>query len=98
MAFRDILVCLDPTDAGDRRLRLAAAIARAHRAHLSAAYVAAEGIAGAPPYDGLGVAAPAGAAGIAEGTLVAGMPIPGGQSDATAAPSRAVALADIVEQ
>ena len=37
MALRDILVCLDPTDAGEHRLRLAAAIAREHQAHLSAA-------------------------------------------------------------
>jgi nucleotide-binding universal stress UspA family protein len=44
------------------------------------------------------MAAPAGAAGIAEGTLVAGIPVPGGQPEATAAGHRAAALADIVEQ
>src|SRR5205807_8062615 len=77
MGLKDILVCIDPTDAGDSRLRLAAAIAREHRAHLSAAYVLPEEIAGAPPYGGFGISAPAGAAGIAEGGLVAGMPLPG---------------------
>src|SRR6266699_4247208 len=39
MDLRDILVCVDATDAGEGRLRLAAAIAREHSAHLSAAYV-----------------------------------------------------------
>jgi nucleotide-binding universal stress UspA family protein len=39
MDFKDILVSVDATDAGERRLRLAAAIAREHQAHLSAAYV-----------------------------------------------------------
>jgi K+-sensing histidine kinase KdpD len=32
MALKDLLVCLDPTEAGERRLRLAAAIAREHHA------------------------------------------------------------------
>src|SRR6266566_2602394 len=39
MDLRDILVCVDATEAGEGRLRLAAAIAREHSAHLSAAYV-----------------------------------------------------------
>jgi nucleotide-binding universal stress UspA family protein len=94
MALRDILVCLDPTDAGERRLGLAAAIAREHRAHLSAAYVVTEEIAGAASYGGLGIAAPAGAAGLADGSLVAGMPAPAPNPDAT----RGAALADIIEQ
>jgi len=94
MALRDILVCLDPTDAGEQRLGLAAAIAREHRAHLSAAYVVTEEIAGAAPYGGLGIAAPAGAAGLADGSLVAGMPAPAPNPDAT----RGAALADIIEQ
>jgi nucleotide-binding universal stress UspA family protein len=37
--LRDILVGVDASDAGERRLRLAAAIAREHGAHLSAAFV-----------------------------------------------------------
>jgi len=94
MALHDILVCLDPTDAGERRLGLAAAIAREHRAHLSAAYVVTEEIAGAAPYGGLGIAAPAGAAGLAEGSLVPGMPAPAPNPDTM----RGAALADIIEQ
>src|SRR5260370_37121647 len=39
MDLRDILVCVDASETGERRLRLAAAIAREHSAHLSAAYV-----------------------------------------------------------
>ena len=74
MKLGDILVCLDPTDAGEHRLHLAATIAREHQAHLSAAYILTESIAGAAPYGGLGVAAPAG---VAEGSLVAGIPAPG---------------------
>ncbi len=52
MDLKDILVCLDPTDAGEVRLRLAAAIAREHRAHLSAAYVMPAAVAGAPRHAG----------------------------------------------
>jgi nucleotide-binding universal stress UspA family protein len=93
--LRDILVCLDATDAGENRLRLAAAIAREHRARLSAAYLLPEGIAGAPPYDGLGVGAPAGAA---ESGLVAGIPAPSVRPAFSPAVSRGAALADIIEQ
>lgn len=57
MAIRDILVCIDATDAGENRLRLAAALARQHQARLAAAYLLSEQIPGAPPY-GLGVPAP----------------------------------------
>jgi nucleotide-binding universal stress UspA family protein len=98
MALKDILVCLDPTDAGERRLRLAAAIARQHQAHLSAAYIMAEAIPGAPPYEGIGVAAPAGASEIAQGSIVAGVPVPGAPPIVPSGPSRATELADIVEQ
>src|SRR5579884_1987268 len=99
MGLKDILVCLDPTDAGDARLRLAAALARQHQAHLSAAMLLPSEIAGAPPYDGLGISAPAGAAGIGEGSLVAGIPLPGAPSVAGArGTTRGAALADIVEQ
>jgi nucleotide-binding universal stress UspA family protein len=98
MKLGDILVCLDPTDAGEHRLHLAATIAREHQAHLSAAYVLTENIAGAAPYGGLGVAAPAGAAGIAEGSLVAGIPAPGIPSAPDPEATRDAALADIVEQ
>src|SRR5438105_6715134 len=42
MAIADILVCTDPTTAGEGRLKLALALARAHRAHLSACYIMPE--------------------------------------------------------
>jgi nucleotide-binding universal stress UspA family protein len=98
MELKDILVCLDPTDAGEARLRLAAAIARDHRAHLSAAYLASQEIAGAPPYGGIGISAPAGAAGIAEGSVVAGVPLPGAAPATGPDTSRGAVVADIVEQ
>jgi nucleotide-binding universal stress UspA family protein len=94
MALADILVCVDPTNAGEARLRLAVAIGREHRARLSAAYLMANEIGGGP-YDGLGIAAPTGVAGIVEGSLVAGIPAP---EVPPAAPSGAAGLADIVEQ
>jgi nucleotide-binding universal stress UspA family protein len=59
MGYKDILVCLDPTDAGESRLRLAAALARRCDACLSAVYIMPEEIAGAPPY---GLGPPTGAA------------------------------------
>jgi nucleotide-binding universal stress UspA family protein len=99
MKLGDILVCLDPTDAGEHRLHLAATIAREHQAHLSAAYVMTEKIAGPAPYGGLGIAAPAeAAAGIAEGSLVAGIPTPGIPSAPNPDTMRGAALADIIEQ
>ena len=97
MDLKDILVCVDPTDAGERRLHLSAVIARQHQAHLSAAYILSEGVAGAP-YDGLGIAAPAGAAEVAQGTVVAGVPLPGAPPIVPSAPSRGAELADIAEQ
>ncbi|MGC2414553.1 MAG: universal stress protein [Stellaceae bacterium] len=39
MAIKDILVCLDASEAGECRLTLAAGLAREHRAHLAAAYL-----------------------------------------------------------
>jgi nucleotide-binding universal stress UspA family protein len=42
MGLNDILVCLDGTDAGAQRLKLAAAIAAQHHAHLVAVYILRE--------------------------------------------------------
>src|SRR5260370_10398090 len=98
MKLGDILVCLDPTDAGEHRLHLAATIAREHQAHLSAAYVLTENLAGAAPYGGLAIAAPAGVAGVAEGSLIAGIPAPGIPSAPDPDATRGAALADIIEQ
>src|SRR5580658_1674243 len=39
MAIKDVLVCLDASEAGEGRLRLAAGLAREHGAHLGAAYL-----------------------------------------------------------
>src|SRR5207244_1383688 len=89
----------EPGEGGEHRLHLAATIAREHQAHLSAAYVMTEKIAGAAPYGGLGIAAPAeAAAGIAEGGLVAGIPTPGIPSAPNPDMIRGAALADIIEQ
>jgi nucleotide-binding universal stress UspA family protein len=38
MALKDLLVCIDPTPAGDTRLKLAFNLARANKAHLAGAY------------------------------------------------------------
>jgi nucleotide-binding universal stress UspA family protein len=96
MDIRDILVCLDPTDAGEGRLRLAAAIARGCGAHLSAAYVLPEAIPGALPYgDGLSVAPPTSEAWMPNPAAIAGgVPASGEGSDTTRGP----VLADIIEQ
>ena len=75
MELKDILVCLDPTDAGAARLRLAAALASRHRAHLSAAYIMPDETPDAED-DGLGFHAPAESAAVARGSLVGGLPIP----------------------
>jgi nucleotide-binding universal stress UspA family protein len=58
MDIKDILVCLDPTDAGEIRLRLAAALAIEHRAHLSAVCVLSEMSPGAPPLRHTGIISP----------------------------------------
>jgi nucleotide-binding universal stress UspA family protein len=42
MALKDLLVCIDPTTAGDARLKLAFNLARANKAHLAGAYVLPE--------------------------------------------------------
>jgi nucleotide-binding universal stress UspA family protein len=49
MEIKDILVCLDPTDAGEVRLRLATTLAVEHHAHLSAICVLPGLIPGVPP-------------------------------------------------
>ena len=87
MDLKDILVCLDPTAAGEARFRLAAAVARDSRAHLSAAYILPEAIPGAPPYGTAGVAVPTGAAWMPSGAPTSG-------ADTTRGPD----LAEIVEQ
>src|SRR5579863_2851341 len=86
MELKDILVCLDPTDAGEGRLRLAAALAREQLAHLSAAYVMPNEAPGAPPSGGLGVNVPTGAAWLPPGSIVAGIPAAG------------AALSEIIEE
>ncbi|MFI4948560.1 MAG: universal stress protein [Alphaproteobacteria bacterium] len=92
MDLKDILVCLDPTDPGRGRLRLAAAIAREHRAHLSAAYVLPNETPGAPPSGGAGVSVPTGAAWMPPGAIVAGIPAPG------VPPTVGATLAEIIEE
>ena len=42
MAIKDVLICLDASEAGEGRLRLAADLARAQKAHLAAAYLLPE--------------------------------------------------------
>jgi nucleotide-binding universal stress UspA family protein len=97
MELKDILVCLDPTEAGEARLRLAAAIARDHRAHLSGVYVRPQEIAGAPPY-GIGISAPSRTADVAEGSVVAGIPLPGAPPAIGPDTTGGAAVAEIVEQ
>jgi nucleotide-binding universal stress UspA family protein len=92
MELEDILVCLDPGDAGEGRLRLAAALAREHRAHLSAAYVLPNEAPGAPASGGLGVSVPTGAAWLPQGSIVAGIPGPG------VPPTAGATLAEIIEE
>lgn len=100
MDLKDIVVCLDPTDAGEARLRLAAALGRRCNARLSAAYLMPEAIPGAPPY-GTPVTPPTGAAWMPQAGLVVGTPAPGVApglggargTDVTRGPE----LADIIE-
>lgn len=95
MELKDILVCLDPTDAGEARLRLAAATARECRAHLSAAYVLPEAIPGAGTADGFTVAPPTSEAWMPNPAAIAGgVPASGEGADLTRGP----ALADIIRQ
>ena len=99
MQLKDILVCLDPTEAGEARLRLAAALALEHRAHLSAGFIMPERIPGAPPYEGIGIRAPSGTAWLPEGgSVVAGLPAPGVSPAVAADITRGAEVADIVEQ
>ncbi|HEX2150983.1 MAG TPA: universal stress protein [Stellaceae bacterium] len=100
MLLKDILVCLDPTDAGEARLRLAAGLASEHHAHLSAAYILPEQIAGAgiAGYDGLGFHAPSESATVAEGSLVAGVPAPAAPPAARGDYARRLELTDMVQQ
>jgi hypothetical protein len=55
MALKDLLVCIDPTTAGDARLKLAFNLARANKAHLSGAYVLADGDTGPRGPSGFGM-------------------------------------------
>jgi nucleotide-binding universal stress UspA family protein len=66
MSIKDVLVCLDASEAGECRLRLAAGLAREHKAHLAAAYLLSEpgtvsGRVYGPGALGIGIAAPASA-------------------------------------
>jgi len=54
MALKDLLACIDPTSAGDARLKLAFNLARANKAHLSGAYVLADGDAAPRGHSGFG--------------------------------------------
>ncbi len=96
MGPKDIFVCLDPTDAGESRLRLAAALAREHHAHLSAALLLSEVIPGAPPRSAGGVMPPTGGAWMPQAGLVAGVPAQGVVPGLGAAGE--LEIADIVEQ
>ena len=92
MPLKDILVCLDPTEAGKQRLHLAAALANEHAAHLSAAYVQLDGGSGEPGRDTVGLPAPD-ATGSGR-TLVWGLPFPERADDAAPYPR----MADILEE
>ena len=96
MAPKDMLVCLDPTDAGEARLRLAAALAREHHAHLSAALLLPEAIPGAPPRAAGAVIPPTSTAWMPQAGLVAGVPAQGVAPGLGAAAE--LEIADIVEQ
>jgi hypothetical protein len=102
MSFKDILVCLDPSDAGEARLRIAAGLASELHAHLSAAYILPNWTGGTPiagtSYDGLGFHAPRESADVAEGSLVAGIPAPAAPPAAEGDYARRLELADSVEQ
>lgn len=100
MPLKDILVCLDPTDSGEARLRLAAGLASEQHAHLSAAYLLPEQIAGVGTagYDGLGFHAPTEIADVAQGGLVAGIPAPGVPPAERGDYARRLELTDMVQQ
>lgn len=95
MAIRDILVCLDASEAGEHRLKLAADLAHGHKAHLTAAYLlsehgTAQGAVYGPGAIGIGIAVPI-AGQIAGENMSRG-------SDAEPGVSPPVARAEIVEQ
>src|SRR5215210_7654790 len=100
MPLKDILICLDPTEAGKARLRFAAGLASEHHAHLSAACILPEYTDGTAieGYDGLGLHAPKEAAAVAEGSLVAGIPAPAAPPAESGDYGRRLALMDRVEQ
>ena len=95
MALRDLLLCLDPTDAGEARLKLAASIARSRQVRVAGAFLVSELIPGFAPDEGFGIVAPDRAAAITPGALIAGVPAPG---VTPAAPNPLAQLADIVDQ
>jgi hypothetical protein len=64
MAIRDIVVSLDPSLAGEGRLKLAVGLARAHKANLTGAYVVPPSQ-GGPGAVGFGPMPPAGTDGLA---------------------------------
>lgn len=70
MALRDLLVCIDPTNAGDTRLKLAFNLARTNKAHLAGAYPLPEAQAAR--------AGPTGFGGVPGMTVVAEPVSPGG--------------------
>jgi len=100
MSLKDILVCLDPTDSGEARLRLAAGLASEQHAHLSAGYILPQRIAdaGTADYDGLGFHAPNEAAAVAPGSLVAGIPAPAVPPAAKGDYARRLELTDQMQQ
>jgi nucleotide-binding universal stress UspA family protein len=96
MAIKDILVCLDASEAGACRLRLAAGLAREHGARLAAAYLLSEqasihGQIYGPGAIGIGIIGPA-ASRVGEGS--------GDSSNPDRMPdvSRRALLAEIVER
>ena len=100
MWLKDILVCLDPSDAGEARLRLAAGLASEHHAHLSAACILPERTADAEiaEHDGLGFHAPHESAEVAPGSLVAGIPVPAAPPAAKGDYARWLELTDLLQQ
>jgi nucleotide-binding universal stress UspA family protein len=102
MSLKDILVCLDPTAAGEARLRLAAGLASELHAHLSAVYILPEQFGDTPiagaGYDGLGFHAPGESADVAEGSLVAGIPAPAAPPAVRGDYARRLELTDALQQ